>query len=151
MIAYLKAWQEALNRVAILKEMHAFEFNSYIISVLVIFYLQLNQNFPKLAKVSASQANSIDNLPSVDVHLLKQSIRQFFEFYGNFYEIKERVISVHVGQWEDREFRRDQEHEYTPEQKRFVCAIQHILWELGIHLLFKCANFGICFTGCVMA
>lgn len=100
--------------------MHAFQFNTYIISVLVIFYLQLNQNFPKLAKVPASQATSIDTVPPVDGHVLKQSIRQFFEFYGNFYDINEQLISVHVGQWEKRKWDKSQEHELTPEQKRFV-------------------------------
>lgn len=120
MIAYLKSWQEALNRAAILKEMQAFQFNSYIISVLVIFYLQLNQNFPKLTNVPVSQASSIDKVPPVDINLLKQSIHQFFEFYGNSYDIKDHVISVHVGQWENRAFEKDQQHEYTPEQRRFV-------------------------------
>lgn len=116
----MKSWQEAVNGAAILKEMHAFQFNTYIISVLVIFYLQLNQNFPKLAKVPASQVTSIDKVPPVDGHLLKQSIRQFFEFYGNFYEINDQVISVHVGQWENRKFDKNPQHELTPEQKRFV-------------------------------
>lgn len=122
LIAYLKSWQDALNSAAILKEMQAFQFNSYITSVLVIFYLQLNQNFPKLADVpKASRTKSIDKVPPVDAHLLKQSIRQFFEFYGNFYDFKKHVISVHVGQWEDRQFKQGQQHAYTLEQKRFVC------------------------------
>lgn len=121
MVAYLKSWQEALNRAAILKEMQAFQFNSYILSVLVIFYLQLNQNVPKLADVlKATGKNSIDDVPPVDAHRLKQSIRQFFEFYGNFYESEKHVISVHVGQWENRQVEKDQQHNYTSEQKRFV-------------------------------
>lgn len=106
--------------------MQAFQFNSYIISVLVIFYLQLNQNFPKLANVpQASQAISIDKVPPVDGHLLKQSIRQFFKFYGNNYEIKDHVISVHVGQWENRQFNQNEQQEYTPEQKRFDQMFTH--------------------------
>lgn len=119
MITYLKSLQEALNRAGILKEMHAFEFNTYIISVLVVFYLQLNQNFPKLASVLAAQVTSIDKVPPADGHLLKQSIRQLFEFYGNSYKIEDHVISLHIGKWDNRTFDPNQQ-EITLEQKRFV-------------------------------
>lgn len=114
----MKSWQEALNRVAILKEMHAFQFNTYIISVLVIFYLQLKQNFPKLANVQVFQETTIDHIPSVAKDLLKRSIREFFEFYGNFYKMKDHLISVRIGQWEDYRLEIGEVID-SPEQKRF--------------------------------
>lgn len=118
MIAYVKSWQEALNGVAVLNDMCAFQFNTYIISVLVIFYLQLNQNFPKLANISATQCTSMDQWPAVDKEHLKKSIRHFFEFYGDFYEVKNRLISVHIGEWENRLLDKTQQAYFTPEQKR---------------------------------
>lgn len=154
LIVYLKSWQDALNSAAILKEMQAFQFNSYIISVLVIFYLQLNQNFPKLGDVRrVSRTNSIDNAPPVDANLLKQSIRQFFKFYGNFYDFKKQVISVHVGQWENRQFEKDQQRKYTPEQKRFVCFMTVFAFgtdceNLDVHLNVA---FSFRFLDCVTA
>lgn len=121
MIAYVRSWQEALNGVAALKEMCAFQFNTYIISVLVIFYLQLKHNLPKLANVQATPATSIDHVPPVDKHQLKHSIRHFFEFYGQFYDLKNQLISVHIGQWECRQLNKNQsDNHLTPEQKRFV-------------------------------
>lgn len=121
MIAYVRAWQNALNDMAIQKGfLFAFRFNTYIIAVLVIFYLQLNHEFPKLADVPPSAMKSIDHgsIPKVKKEELKQAVCKFFEFYGRKYE-KIKLISLDVGRWQNAELNR-QQSVFTPEQKMFV-------------------------------
>lgn len=163
LITYVKSWQDALNTAATLKEIHAFQLDTYIISVLVIFYLQINQNFPKLANVPASQVNSINHIPPVDGEHLKRSIQQFFEFYGSAYEPAEQLISVYVGQWEKRwpDSNENSQTDFTPEQKRFVFSaffhihtstaslclhVSSVIWILGVRrppLGFNCKSLKV--------
>lgn len=82
-------WQITLNRVGIAQ----FEFNTYVISVLVIFFLQVNHKFPTIDQSLSVRSMIAD---------FKPVLRQFFSFYGNQYEMWHHVINVHVGKWQKR-------------------------------------------------
>lgn len=119
LVAYIRAWQNALNEAAAEKSTRiVFQFNTYIISVLVIFYLQLNQMFPKLPNVPSSHIKSMDRAPqNVDKEYLKRSVNGFFEFYGKNYELKNQLISVNIGRWQDPRLE-NKRTILTPEKKR---------------------------------
>lgn len=116
LIALIRSWQNILYDIAAQKGWHTFHFNTYIISVLVIFFLQVNYKFPKLLHLPPSQIKFIDHVPKVDENSLKRAIVQFFEFYGKIYAIQD-VISVHNGRWEDRS-----NESINFDQSRFVYA-----------------------------
>lgn len=78
LIAYIRSWQEALNEASLPKGLSAFRFNTYIISVLVIFFLQVNQKFPKIAGVPRTESKFIDHVPHVEKESLKRLISDFF-------------------------------------------------------------------------
>lgn len=119
LIAYIRGWQNALNEAVVENGSHfVFRFNTYIISVLVIFYLQLNQKFPTLPDVPSSHIKSMDRVPqSVDKEYLKRLVSEFFEFYGKKYELKNQLISVNIGRWQDP-LLETKKTNFTPEQKR---------------------------------
>lgn len=135
LIAYVRAWQNTLNDMAVKKGFFfAFRFNTYIISVLVIFYLQLNHNFPPLADVPrSSQLKSIDNMPkTVNKAELKQAVCKFFEFYGRKYE-KCKLISLNIGRWQNVQLNRQQTI-FTPEQKMLVLTLKiYKKYSLNLH------------------
>lgn len=118
-MAYIKSWQNALNEAALQKGLKAFQFNSYIISVFVIFFLQIKKNFPKLKDLPASRSKCIERVEAVKNESMKQAIAQFLEFYGMRYEINNHLISVNIGRWQERRLHA-QQTSFTPEQKRFV-------------------------------
>lgn len=120
LIAYVRAWTNALNESVVEKgAQFSFRFNTYIISVLVIFYLQMNQNFPKLADVPPSHTKCMDDVPqNVDKKNLKRSISEFFEFYGKKYELKNQLISVNIGRWQDPQLE-IKKTSFTVEQKKY--------------------------------
>lgn len=117
LIAYVRAWQNSLNETAAQNGLHAFQFNTYIISILVIFFLQLHHAFPKLADLPSCEVKSIDFIPQIDQEKFKKLAHQFFEFYGKYYEINCKVISVDVGRWQNRELHSNQTN-FTLAQKR---------------------------------
>lgn len=117
MIAYIRAWQITLNETATQNDLCGFRFNTYIISALVIFYLQLNQKFPKLEDIPPSRAKSVDHVPQVDKDNFKRLVVGFFEFYGKIYEMKNQLISVNIGRWQDPQLEIKKTN-FTPEQKR---------------------------------
>lgn len=122
LIAYIRCWQDALNEAAAQKEMSAFQFNTYIISVFVIFFLQYKKEFPEVKKLPKNQTKCINKVCVVNGSDVKQSICEFFEFYGNKYEPKNQMISIHIGKWQDRQSlaRKTATVNLTPEQKRFA-------------------------------
>lgn len=120
LIAFIRAWQDTLIQVATQNGTPAFRFNTYIISVLVIFFYQIDQKFPKVSTVPPNQAKSIDNVPPVNVTKFKNAVRQFFQFYGKIYGMNHKIISINIGQLEDRFLKQYQQIHSTPEQKRFV-------------------------------
>lgn len=119
LIAYIRAWQMVLDEVAKQNgHRFAFRFNTYIVSVLVIFYLQLNRNFPKLEVLAPSRNEFNDHVPQVDAKHLKQAVQQFFEFYGKKYE-KCKLISLNFGRWQNQKLDKKQ-HIISPERKKLV-------------------------------
>lgn len=97
----------------------AFHFNSYIISVLVIFFLQNKRNFPKLIDLPRHHNKCVDHVFSVDNETLNETARQFFEFYGKEYKMESHLISINIGQWVDWPLF-SQQTTLTTEQKRCV-------------------------------
>lgn len=90
-------WQIALNQLGIAH----FEFNTYLVSVLVIFFLQMNYKFPTVGQTSVGICSVVSDFKPV--------VRQFFEFYGNHYDIPNHVISTQTGDWRKRRIRPQQE------------------------------------------
>lgn len=125
MIAYIRCWQIALNAAAEQNGIHAFKFNTYIISVLVIFFLQINRKFPKLSELPVTQSTCINRIESVDETYLKKAIRQFFEFYGRSYDASKHLISINIGEWQERQSY-DQQTDPRPEHRRFVSNVNVI-------------------------
>lgn len=121
LIAYVRAWQIAINESAVQNGCQfAFRFNTYIISVLVIFFLQLNYDFPKLEDLPWSQSKFIDHVPPLQVNKadLKRAVKQFFEFYGRKYE-KCKLISLDMGRWQNQRLDK-QQTTLTPDRQKFV-------------------------------
>lgn len=119
MIAFIRHWQKSINEMLVQNGLRAFEFNTYIISVLVIYFFQLNLNFPKLSSVPPSQSKSIHRIPChVEKEKLRQTIGQFFKFYGDKFQMKRQIISVNIGRWQER-FLQTQQTNLTLEEKRF--------------------------------
>lgn len=119
MIAYVKSWQHALNDTLRTQGLVAFQFNTYIISVLVIFFLQMNYDFPKVDAVPLVNVMTINTVPSINKDALKKAIRAFFNFYAKQYEVDRLLISVQIGRWQERRLQAEQ-RKFTAEQKRFV-------------------------------
>lgn len=90
MIAVIKAIQKVTN---------AFQFNTYIISVLVIFFLQKNYEFPVIGKLDA-------NMKMQNEFQLEKLVLEFFNFYANQYQMKNQIISAHFGRWQRRDLDR---------------------------------------------
>lgn len=89
--------------------------NSYIITVLVIFYLQLNHELPTAIELPSAIAKGIKFPPK---NSFGQFVKEFFDFYGKTFESKSHLISVNVGRWQQKE-QGEQKH-FTPAQKRLV-------------------------------
>lgn len=94
--------------------MMTFNINSYIVAVLVIFYLQLNHEVPTVAELPSAIANGSKFPPRKS---FEEFVKEFFKFYGQTFEPKMHVISVHVGKWQQRE-QGEQKH-LTAAQRRF--------------------------------
>lgn len=118
MIAYVRALQNVLNEEASKSGLVSFTMNSYIIVVLVIFYLQVNHDLPTVTELPLVIASGIKFSPK---NGFGEFVKEFFEFYGNTFEPKMHLISVNVGKWQQKE-QREQKH-FTSAQKRFVIHI----------------------------
>lgn len=113
MIAYVKAWQNVLNEEASKKELAAvFNMNSYIIAVLVIFYLQLNIDLPTVAELPLTfpKRSKFSPIKSFD-----ELVKGFLNFYGKTFEPKMHLISVNVGKWQQKEL--GDQRNFTSPQK----------------------------------
>lgn len=119
LIAYIRCWQNTLNEAAEQNELKAFKFNTYILSVLVIFFLQITKKIPKLKDLPATQSTTINHIESVNETHLKEAICQFFEFYGEKYSISRQLISINIGRWQERHLQHQQIN-LKPEQKRLI-------------------------------
>lgn len=68
-----------------------YHFNTYIICILVIFYLQLKHHYPTVRQCLVVTSTDGD---------YKAVLRQFFKFYVNNYQMTSQVISANIGQWQ---------------------------------------------------
>lgn len=89
--------------------------NTYIIAVLVIFYLQLKHGLPTVTELQLMLENKTKFTSN---NKLGDFVKEFFEFYGKTFEYKSHIISLNVGKWQQK-VQEDQKH-FTPEQKKFV-------------------------------
>ena len=133
----MKALMNVLNDIATKKGLPTLHFNGYIISVLVIFYLQLKHNFPTINGLQSKLSNDTTLLTE---QKLDEIIVDFFKFYGKTYE-PTHLISVNVGRWQEKRLQETQKN-FTAEQKR----LDHI--SLIVQLI---SYFHFFSTDCVMA
>lgn len=93
LISYICAWQTVLKNSGVAK----FEFNTYIISVLAIFFLQINYGLPTVDNLRKSTPEKSSNVTNI-----KPVAREFFSFYAKNYNMASNVISVQIGRWQPR-------------------------------------------------
>lgn len=135
MIAYIRAWQNVVNKLATKNGNAAFQFNTYIISVLVIFFLQMNYSLPPVNDVTilvgSGQSTAAPNSKSTldEVNDFDKMLGEFFHFYGSRYEINNHLISTCVGRWQEQRLTGQQKH-FTAEQKRF--RFRSFIWNFSI-------------------
>lgn len=98
MISYIRAWQNVFNQMSNEQLLH---FNTYIISILVIFYLQMSKSLPALKDlpkaVAEAKANESVKCGMAD---FRRTLHGFFSFYGGNYKISQHVVHVQSGQWQ---------------------------------------------------
>lgn len=126
LIAYVRAWQNVVNDLATQHGDAAFHFNTYIISVLVIFFMQVQYDLPTAGDVSILVASGKANLSRQSI-LEEQKdfnriLYEFFHFYGIRYEINNHLISVRIGRWQEQKLTQQQKY-FTPEQKRLAFIV----------------------------
>lgn len=116
LIAYIKAWSFVLNEQALKHGLAAFNMNSYIIAVFVIFYLQLNHGLPTVTELDSTIATKIRFSSK---NKLNEFVREFFEFYGKKFAPKSHLISINVGKWQQKTQARDRFVIYVLESKYY--------------------------------
>lgn len=121
MIAYIGSWQSVLTEMA---AKQAFQFNTYIISILAIFYLQMNHGLPKVKDVPHILSTCINVVPNIEKSLLLQAITGFFKFYADRYEINNHLISVTIGRWQQIQLK-PHEKNFSAEQKWLDSFLKH--------------------------
>lgn len=115
LIAYVKALLNVVNDIATHNGLTTLlKFNGYIISVLVIFYLQLKHDFPIVKNLQFKLSDKASFLPKES---LTDIVMGFFKFYGKTYEISTHLISLNVGKWQEKRLQQGQKN-VTPERKR---------------------------------
>lgn len=86
----------------VLREIHGniirFQFNTYLISIFVIFFFQVVYDAPVVKDIKNFQPTNFSNYENEDV--LKFA-REFFLFYGVDYNLYRNFLSVHLGQWHE--------------------------------------------------
>lgn len=113
LIAYIKAWSFVLNEKAVKHGLLAFDLNTYIISILVIFYLQSNHGLPPATELDSKTATTTKFSSK---NKLGEHVTEFFEFYGNEFALKSHLVSINVGKWQQK----------SQAKERFVARV---LWE----------------------
>lgn len=105
-----------LNEQALKHGLAAFNMNSYIIAVFVIFYLQLNHGLPTVTELDSTIATKIRFSSK---NKLNEFVREFFEFYGKKFAPKSHLISINVGKWQQKTQARDRFVIYVLESKYY--------------------------------
>lgn len=93
----------------------AVNMNSYIIAVLVIFYLQLNHKLPTVTDLASTIAQGMKVSAK---NSFGQLVKGFFSFYGKIFDAKSHLISANVGKWQQK--RQGGQKHFTAAQKRFL-------------------------------
>lgn len=122
LIGYIKSWQIVVKTLAAQRDSKTFDFNTYMIAVLVIFFLQMNYGLPAVgATLMANEEKTTETTTaksSADkTKDLNKMLADFFHFYGGRYEINNHLISTWIGRWQEQRIQDQQKH-FTPEQKR---------------------------------
>ncbi|XP_031625839.1 uncharacterized protein LOC116342388 [Contarinia nasturtii] len=121
LIAYVRAWQNVVNRLAIQHGEAVFQFNTYIIAVLVIFFMQVHYDLPTVSEISTLAASG--KITSTPKSILEEQkifgkiLFEFFHFYGARYEVNNHLVSARIGRWQEQRLTQQQKY-FTPEQKR---------------------------------
>lgn len=93
-----------------------------MVSILVIFFMQVNYEVPAISEVAATRSSS-DAMKKVhasfkkDLSNIDKMLADFFWFYGQRYQIWNHVLSLHIGRWQERRIQDQQKH-FLPNQKR---------------------------------
>lgn len=144
LIAWIKSWQSTINDIALSFGVVGFQFNMYIISVLVIFFLQMCYKFPQIKNLPVSKSKDI-TIPDIGSVRLKEALSDFFQFYALKYQVKNPLISVNVGRWQSIKMQDGQK--FSSEQKRFVHVKTFRYWFLIYNFFsFICRTILVCTT-----
>ena len=113
-----------MNTLAAERGCTAFQFNTYVIAVLVIFFLQMNYGLPAIGGIlvaSEDETTDTSNTKSTadKTKDLNKMLADFFHFYGGRYEINNHLICTWIGRWQEQRLTGQQKH-FTVEQKRWV-------------------------------
>lgn len=93
-----------------------------MISILVIFFMQVNFSLPTIQEMASMRPNA-EAIKKANASLQKdlenvdKLLVDFFWFYGNRYQIWNHVISLNIGRWQERRIQ-DQQKFFLPNQKR---------------------------------
>lgn len=115
LIRFIRTWQTVLMEMYPESSIVKFPFNTYIISVLVIFFLQVKHNAPVVDDVWSLPNLEKDNLSNL--RSSSELVRDFFSFYGNTPYIWNHIVSVHTGRWIEREPKKEYSSTSLAEQK----------------------------------
>lgn len=85
-------------------------FNTYIISILVLFFLQVKHHFPTAGQCLVVTSTNSDFRPA---------LKQFYNFYVNNYQMPQHVISADIGQFQELHNGHTKKKN-KPEKLRFV-------------------------------
>lgn len=122
LIGYVRAWQKVVNEVAMQNRRRVFQFDAYIISVLVIFFLQVDYDLPTVNDFQSAGAEVKRKCKAFDDQKhFSQILFEFFHFYGTRYEINNHLISARIGRWQEQRLAGQQKY-FSSEQKRYVLA-----------------------------
>lgn len=79
-----------------------FNFNSYIITILVIFFLQVKHQLPTSLRRNHfdAKARTKKMFEFEEVSILMELVPEFFDFYANKYQMESQIICSQLGRWQ---------------------------------------------------
>lgn len=99
----------------------------------------MNNQFPKIADVPATDTKFIDYVPQLEKEKFKRAVIQFFKFYASQYQIKNHIIGVNFGRWKNRIMEGKQTN-HTPEEEKCV-MLYYYIQSYVVHLTNANTNF----------
>lgn len=143
----MKAWQTALNERASKCGLIAFVMNTYVMAVLVIFYLQFSHGLPTVTELPTAISNGTKFTTKKS---FGHFVKEFFDFYGKSFEPNSHLISLHVGRWQQKE-QKGQKH-FTSGQKMYVFSSYLLLINFTKTFVVNCfILFSFLSKGCEKA